>query len=227
MALPAAMSHTNFLCGPAYRFGAHTFTPHHTAQDMSRQAHSHPDAATWWASPRDLYPVMSVAAFPSMAFSAPAYPCPPVQLPLQQYAIPPLAAIHNTRCAAISSPSVMSDTDASPKPSPDPQFVHVVCNAPLLAPKPLPYHSPTFLQFDLPDDDEDLSHPPYVSRPHKRKRAEDEDEAADSATEEPAAMKRRVLQACSARWPTSTAHTMRRSTAVSHAAPVASSGSYR
>jgi hypothetical protein len=51
----------------------------------------------------------------------------------------------------------------------------VVCAVPLVAPRPLPYHSPRFLQFDdLPDMSEDLSHPPYVQR-QKRKR-EDDDE---------------------------------------------------
>ncbi|KAI0763720.1 hypothetical protein BC629DRAFT_974339 [Irpex lacteus] len=40
--------------------------------------------------------------------------------------------------------------DASPKPSPDPQFVHVVCNAPLIAPKPLPYHSPSSYNLIFP-----------------------------------------------------------------------------
>ncbi|KAL0947381.1 hypothetical protein HGRIS_013497 [Hohenbuehelia grisea] len=56
-------------------------------------------------------------------------------------------------------------TDPSLSPSPQPQSIpHVVCNAPLVAPKPLPYHSPTFLQFDLPDIDEDLSYPPYTLR---------------------------------------------------------------
>ncbi|KAJ7074248.1 hypothetical protein C8F01DRAFT_1242510 [Mycena amicta] len=45
------------------------------------------------------------------------------------------------------------------------QPTHVVCNAPLVAPIPLPFHSPTFLQFELlPDIDEDLSHPPYTTR---------------------------------------------------------------
>ncbi|OBZ75244.1 hypothetical protein A0H81_04429 [Grifola frondosa] len=46
-----------------------------------------------------------------------------------------------------------------------------------------PISLPTFLQYDLPDDDEDLSHPPYTSRPHKRKRAaadDDDDEGADA-----------------------------------------------
>ncbi|KAF5391895.1 hypothetical protein D9757_001775 [Collybiopsis confluens] len=61
---------------------------------------------------------------------------------------------------------------SSPPPS-----LHVICNAPLIAPKPLPYHSPTFLKFELlPDLDEDLSHPPYTQRPSKRKR---QDEPAD------------------------------------------------
>ncbi|KAF8910787.1 hypothetical protein CPB85DRAFT_1304635 [Mucidula mucida] len=42
---------------------------------------------------------------------------------------------------------------------------YVVCTAPLVAPKPLPYHSPTFLQFThLPELDQDLSHPPYTYR---------------------------------------------------------------
>ncbi|TCD68921.1 hypothetical protein EIP91_009472 [Steccherinum ochraceum] len=77
-------------------------------------------------------------------------------------------------------PPSPSDTCSSGTgPSPSPEIVHAVCNAPLVAPVPLPYHSPTFLQFDLPDDDEDLSHPPYVSRPHKRKRSDTEIEDPD------------------------------------------------
>lgn len=77
------------------------------------------------------------------------------------------------------SPTDLSSNASESGPSPGPDFVHAVCNAPLVAPVPLPYHSPTFLQFDLPDDDEDLSHPPYVSRPHKRKReSDDEDETS-------------------------------------------------
>ncbi|KAF7359347.1 hypothetical protein MSAN_01277200 [Mycena sanguinolenta] len=65
--------------------------------------------------------------------------------------------------------------------TPPPRTTHVVCNAPLVAPIPLPYHSPTFLQFELPDIDEDLSHPPYIRRQAavKRKRvAEREDDNA-------------------------------------------------
>ncbi|KAK7023942.1 hypothetical protein R3P38DRAFT_1080213 [Favolaschia claudopus] len=56
--------------------------------------------------------------------------------------------------------------------TPPPRATHVICNAPLVAPIPLPYHSPTFLQFELPDIDEDLSHPPYTRRQAavKRKR---------------------------------------------------------
>jgi len=52
--------------------------------------------------------------------------------------------------------------------------LHVVCNVPLVAPVPLPYHSPTFLHFDLPDIGDDLSKPPYTSQAPRRKRAPDE-----------------------------------------------------
>ncbi|KAL1746081.1 hypothetical protein HDZ31DRAFT_34894 [Schizophyllum fasciatum] len=71
-----------------------------------------------------------------------------------------------------TSSSAASDRSA---PSPHPSVPQlVICNAPLVAPRPLPYHSPTFLQFDLPDDDEDLSHPPYTKRAPKRKREDAE-----------------------------------------------------
>ena len=77
-----------------------------------------------------------------------------------------------------TSSSATSDLSApSPRPSP-PQLV--ICNAPLVAPRPLPYHSPTFLQFDLlPDVDEDLSHPPYTKRASKRKRDDADAESPD------------------------------------------------
>ncbi|KAJ7197181.1 hypothetical protein GGX14DRAFT_471732 [Mycena pura] len=73
-------------------------------------------------------------------------------------------------CASFSSTS-----SCTPPPRP----THVVCNAPLVAPIPLPYHSPRFLQFELlPDIDEDLSRPPYTTRSRtaalKRKRTEDD-----------------------------------------------------
>ncbi|KIL00669.1 hypothetical protein PAXRUDRAFT_8055 [Paxillus rubicundulus Ve08.2h10] len=74
------------------------------------------------------------------------------------------------------SPSdTCSSTSTDITSSPIPDTIRVVCDVPLLAPRPLPYHSPTFLQFDLPDTDEDLSHPPYTHRPSKRKREPDSD----------------------------------------------------
>jgi len=74
--------------------------------------------------------------------------------------------------AASSTDSASSLSTPSPGPRSDP--VRVVADVPLLAPRPLPYHSPTFLQFDLlPDVDDDLSHPPYTHRPAKRKRVEE------------------------------------------------------
>ncbi|KII88703.1 hypothetical protein PLICRDRAFT_63100, partial [Plicaturopsis crispa FD-325 SS-3] len=72
--------------------------------------------------------------------------------------------------------SSLSGDSSAPPDSPVTDInVHVVCaDIPLVAPKPLPYHSPTFLQFDrLPDVEEDLSHPPYTRRPTKRKRDAD------------------------------------------------------
>lgn len=74
-----------------------------------------------------------------------------------------------------SAPNSPTSTDAPPTPSPE--FVHVVCNAPLVAPKPVLYRPPAVLQFqlELPDPDEDLSHPPYT-RKRKRSRDEPEDE---------------------------------------------------
>lgn len=41
----------------------------------------------------------------------------------------------------------------------------IVCDVPLLAPKPLPYHPPRFLQFDdMPPPDADLSQPPFSKK---------------------------------------------------------------
>ncbi|THV07895.1 hypothetical protein K435DRAFT_847695 [Dendrothele bispora CBS 962.96] len=74
------------------------------------------------------------------------------------------------------SPTDTVASDLSYSPPPRTQSLHVFCNAPLIAPKPLPYHSPTFLQFDLlPSLDDDLSFPPYTQRPPKRKREDDSD----------------------------------------------------
>ncbi|KAG2115501.1 hypothetical protein DEU56DRAFT_174752 [Suillus clintonianus] len=80
-------------------------------------------------------------------------------------------------------------TDLSP--SPEPVTIRVVCDIPLVAPRPLPYHSPTFLQFDLPDPDEDLSHPPYTHRPPKRKRDDKDDGDDDHDSKHHLRLKRR------------------------------------
>ncbi|KAF8840963.1 hypothetical protein BDN67DRAFT_581450 [Paxillus ammoniavirescens] len=92
---------------------------------------------------------------------APGLPCSVPQLPVLDFPPSP-----SDTCSSNS-------TDITSSPVPD--TIRVVCDVPLLAPRPLPYHSPTFLQFDLPDTDEDLSHPPYTHRPSKRKREPDSD----------------------------------------------------
>ncbi|KAI0273791.1 hypothetical protein BC834DRAFT_840586 [Gloeopeniophorella convolvens] len=101
---------------------------------------------------------------------------------------PALPALSISLPTPALEPSPISPSDpgspmstAAP-PTPAPEFLHVVCNAPLLAPKPLPYRPPAFLDsFELPDPDEDLSHPPYIRSSPKRKRSRDgQDDPATS-----------------------------------------------
>ncbi|KAI0295563.1 hypothetical protein BC826DRAFT_282881 [Russula brevipes] len=101
----------------------------------------------------------------------------------------PIPALEPTTVSPSDPGSPMST--AAPF-TPAPEFLHVVCNAPLLAPKPLPYRPPAFLDsFELPDPDEDLSHPPYTRSSSKRKRARDgEDDCAPSSS----VSKRRVTE---------------------------------
>ena len=70
--------------------------------------------------------------------------------------------------------------------SPSPQHLNVVCNVPIVVPKPRPYRSLANLQFqfDLPSEDQDLSHPPYCTSRSaaKRKRSDDDDDADDGST---------------------------------------------
>ncbi|KAI0306783.1 hypothetical protein B0F90DRAFT_1814618 [Multifurca ochricompacta] len=93
---------------------------------------------------------------------------------------PALTTLHiPLRTPALESSPISPSDPGSPMSTaapltPAPEFLHVVCNAPLLAPKPLPYRPPTFLDsFELPDPDEDLSHPPYTRTSSKRKRTRD------------------------------------------------------
>lgn len=94
--------------------------------------------------------------------------CLPLFLPILRLTRGPVSP------APSDSSSVLS-WDTTPSPVPVQQPRQVTCNAPLVAPVPLPYHSPFFLQYDdLPDLDEDLSHAPYTHRPPKRKRSFDD-----------------------------------------------------
>lgn len=117
----------------------------------------------------------------------------------------PPSSPSGTSSASTSSSSSSSSDLVTPSPSPllnslsaldslslsplvqqqERRPIHVVCNAPLVAPVPLPYHSPTFLQFDLPDIDADLSHPPYTkasptTSPKSTKRKRSAHEPAES-----------------------------------------------
>ncbi|KAG2020483.1 hypothetical protein CC2G_005820 [Coprinopsis cinerea AmutBmut pab1-1] len=82
----------------------------------------------------------------------------------------------------------LSDLDLPHLDAEETQTGVVVCKAPLVAPVPLPYHSPRFLQFQLlPDTDQDLSHPPYIYRQTSRKRkVEESDDSSSSGHSQPA-----------------------------------------
>lgn len=128
-----------------------------------------PDHPTAFPPPTHCRPAHSTSTRPAAQLGTPlaAVNGPARSHPLLQ-PCPHAARSHNTTLPDAADPRMTCFATSPPPPA-----VHVVCTAPLVAPKPLPYHSPTFLHFDLPDDDEDLSHPPYVSRPHKRKRRAD------------------------------------------------------
>lgn len=119
---------------------------------------------------------------------------------------PPLCRLPGKRSqsnivsAVSSSPSdTCSSVYSGISPSPSPS-IHVVCDIPVVAPRPLPYHSPTFLQFDLPDIDEDLSRPPYTRAPAKRKRETDDsfDESTRAKRHAASSPGRRLIRSRSA-----------------------------
>ncbi|KAH9854101.1 hypothetical protein C2E23DRAFT_884207 [Lenzites betulinus] len=140
---------------------------------------------------------------PSSWTNAPSVPTslwpagpPDFLLPFHRYPSKPYDTSAGFSVARSDTSSAISrDSDLSPSP----EIAEVVCNAPLVAPVPLPYHSPTFLMYDLPDEDEDLSHPPYTHRPHKRKRARDEREDSEDVSESESDPRRDPLQAAKRR----------------------------
>ncbi|KAJ7168227.1 hypothetical protein C8R43DRAFT_1121406 [Mycena crocata] len=124
---------------------------------------------------------LSLADLSLRSFGSPelSYKCWPRTRPTLEpwhTLLAPYAPVFSDQPPSPTDTCVSSSTAGTPPP----RITHVVCNAPLVAPIPLPYHSPTFLQFELlPDVDENLSYPPYTTRRTntavKRKRtAEDE-----------------------------------------------------
>ncbi|KAL5529289.1 hypothetical protein ACEPAG_5274 [Sanghuangporus baumii] len=116
-------------------------------------------------------------AWPSMWFDVPSIStstspqsqlqlAPPLEPLIDMYdTLPDL--IHSDAKTPDASP-VSSLRDACTTPAQENTTQVAVCDVPLLAPRPLPFTPPAFLQFDcLPDEDEDLSFPPYThSRRH-------------------------------------------------------------
>lgn len=94
------------------------------------------------------------------------------------------------------------------------QHLNVVCNVPIVVPKPRPYRSLANLQFqfELPSEDQDLSHPPYCTprSVSKRKRSDDDDDAHDglssTSSSDRASKKRRAFSGSSRSLSPSTMH---------------------
>jgi hypothetical protein len=110
------------------------------------------------------------------------------------------------------SPSPSESSLMSEDGSPSPQHLNVVCNVPIVVPKPRPYRSLANLQFqfDLPSEDEDLSHPPYCTPRSvaKRKRSDEDDDADDGfhSTADRSSKKRRAFSGPSHPLSASTVH---------------------
>jgi len=97
-------------------------------------------------------------------------PLPPMRVPELVHPVSP----------SDSCPSLSIQT---PLPA---QFIEVVCDVPLVVPKPRPFRRITPLDFELPNEDQDLSHPPYTTRSSsKRKRSQDDKTVSDRAKRRP------------------------------------------
>jgi len=87
------------------------------------------------------------------------------------------------------SPSPSESSLVSDDGSSSSRHLNVVCNVPIVVPKPRPYRSLANLQFqfDLPSEDQDLSHPPYCTSRSaaKRKRSDDDGDADDGFSSSP------------------------------------------
>ena len=156
----------------------------HTAASPSsfRPTHTHSSRTRTYPTRTHAPPALS--ALPALPISLPM-PALERESCLYRFGFCPQLTRGNLSAPTLSPSDSGSPMSTAAPPTPAPEFLHVVCNAPLLAPKPLPYRPPAFLDsFELPDPDEDLSHPPYTRSSSKRKRARDgqDDLVATSST---------------------------------------------
>jgi hypothetical protein len=143
-----------------------------TAASPSSSRAMHPHSSRTRAHPMRTQAPPALSALPALPISLPV---PALERESCLYRFGFCASIYSAFSASAVSPSDPGSPMSTAAPlTPAPEFLHVVCNAPLLAPKPLPYRPPAFLDsFELPDPDEDLSHPPYTRSSSKRKRTRD------------------------------------------------------
>ncbi|THH20361.1 hypothetical protein EW146_g985 [Bondarzewia mesenterica] len=143
----------------------------------SQYAPVHPSWPMHWRYPPP-QPVAGPSSIKPTQMWQASYPptlLPPQPPQLHALHIPDYLSVPELDLSSPSAPNSPTSTDDAP-PTPSPEFVHVVCNAPLVAPKPVVYRPSAVLQFqfELPDPDEDLSHPPYTATRSKRKRTREE-----------------------------------------------------
>ncbi|KAL5533204.1 hypothetical protein ACEPAF_4980 [Sanghuangporus sanghuang] len=138
-------------------------SPSHCAEPSSTSTShlSYGEVFAWPSMWFDV-PSISTSASPQSQFQL----APPLEPLIDMYdTLPDL--IHSDAKTPDASP-VSSLRDACTTPAQENTTQVAICDVPLLAPRPLPFTPPAFLQFDcLPDEDEDLSFPPYTySRRH-------------------------------------------------------------
>jgi hypothetical protein len=184
--VPLAQSDTNWSCTPM---------PRNTGTCTDQFATWRHDLSRSWIVPPQLAPYdHKLSHIPPMPlyckFSISFATC---------WSVPPLTlkpSLDPASPSESSCSSISARTDPSPPPS---QYTHVVCDVPLVVPKPRPYRSLTPIDFDLPSEDQDLSHPPYTTRSCSKRKRTNTDETTTERTKRRSLAEPSVMPASTSR----------------------------
>jgi hypothetical protein len=163
--LPLSQTHTNWGFNPTLRDSV-TWTNHFMKWRHDIQSQS-------WLLPPPSHP----------NFASRLGPLPPMCLPefIRMSQRQSLTA-HVTYRGLDPASSSGSCSSVSIQTPPSAQFIEVVCDVPLVVPKPRPFRRISPIDFELPSEDQDLSHPPYTTRSSsKRKRSQDDETVSNRA----------------------------------------------